>query len=251
MRLRELLIAILLAFLVILISYLFSRSIVSIVKERNRAASRSEILENASKETNISSHHFKHFNYSRDKNLTKNYSNEFINIDIQIPKENIKINNEFVFDKFEKVRAYDFCFPEEFLSVEGKNFLCLNEALENITISLERNIVNISYNNKLTREKILEESLLLGYIYAADFYGIEGELEKILTNSTLILTGNLSFGEIKILNQTIVYVFFPIYLKGEKLVQEGEYSEDVFIFTKTRFKNYIVHRFRISFVDKK
>lgn len=243
MNIKNILIAIILTLIVILLSYLSSKHIEQIVKER---AQEIKIEKNNSTQEKIYSEKIKNGEkINLTQNNTYNLSESFLNIgnigiksERFIEKENLtKILN---YTKFEEAYIFDFCFSEEILSIEGKNLICLNEIPKNIKITINNNKIRIIYNDILSREIDYKEKILLGYAFAKDFYGVEGEIIEFFTNSTFAFIEKFELGEISYLNETIVYASFPIYINTEKID-----TEDLHIFVRTSMKNYLISSIKI------
>lgn len=237
---KNFLVALILTLIVIALSYFFSKSIEQIIKEREIAKEKeyeketetSEYLENVEiekeKSTKENENSTTHFPFGYSESIGKKSESE----------EKIKIIN---YTKFEKAYIYDFCYAEEEkLSIEGRNLICLNEVPKIIRINLYDDSIKIFYNDLLVRNVKKSNEILLGYAFAKDFYGVEGEIIEFFTNSTFTSVGDFDLGEISYFNETTIYASFPVYVNIEKVK-----NEDLNIFVKTLVKNYIISSIKI------
>lgn len=246
MELKKILISLFLTFFVIFLSYLTSKSIVQIAKiEKNIDSKTNENINISNiifEEKNESKNIINIDNESFENKTEKEIFIEKIekNKDISYENNKTKIVN---YTKFEEAYIYDICYTKEILSIEGKNFVCLNEIPKNIRIFVEDNNLKIIYNDILIREEKLSDKILLGYAYAKDFYGVEGEIEKFYTNSTIAYIEDFGLGNIEYFGYKIVYAYFPIYLNSIYIK-----NETIHIFVKTSMKDYLISSINI---DKK
>lgn len=239
---KDLIIAIILTILTISLAYFLAKDIERIEKEKVEKI-------NQTFEINSSFENFENITYKNESKTetTKNNrtsSSNISNINIPSATEKTSINKEEVksinYTKFEEAYVYDVCYASEILSIEGRNLICLNEIPKKISIKFDENKISISYNDKLYREDSLNEEILIAYAYAKDFYGVEGEIKSVFTNSSFAYIPSYSFGEINYYNQTIVYISFPIFAKTKDIK-----NETLNIFVETSIKNYLISSIEI------
>lgn len=243
MNKKDFVLAIILTILTISLAYFLAKDIERIEKEKiekiNQTLKRNLTPKNYSESlANITE--------NKKESLENNKSFSNISIpNINIPTSSEKIQKEEIiktvnYSKFEEAYVYDICYASEVFSIEGRNLICLNEIPKKISIKFENGKTVISYNDKLLREESLNEEILLAYAYAKDFYGVEGEIKNVFTNSSFAYIPSYSFGEINYYNQTIVYISFPIFVKTQEIK-----NETLYIFVETSIKNYLISSIEI------
>jgi len=249
MRALDLIVAIILTLFTIFLAYFLAKNIESIEKSKNFTENVSNISSILSRESNESSkiEEFKKENSQPEK--TENLNNATSNFSSILPSESPqqkaseqktpqpKIIN---YTKFEEAYVYDACYSENLMSVEGKNLICTNEIPRKIEIKKLDNEIEIIYNDILKRKENYSDEILLMYAYAKDFYGVEGEVKNIFTNSTFARIGEYIFGEINFNNQTVVYLSFPVFAKLDEIR-----NETLEIFVETSIKNYLISSIEI------
>lgn len=247
MRALDVIIAIILTLFTIFLAYFLAKNIESIEKSKNFTENVSNKLSKENKE-NLGIEEIKKEASQSEK--TENSNNTTLNFSSILPSESLqqktseqktyqpKIIN---YTKFEEAYVYDACYSENLISVEGKNLICTNEIPRKIEIKKLGNEIEIVYNDILKRKENYSDEILLMYAYAKDFYGVEGEVKNIFTNSTFARIGEYIFGEIKFNNQTIVYLSFPVFAKIDEIK-----NETLEIFVETSIKNYLISSIEIS-----